>query len=269
MRSFIPITICAHLCLAYGEQNFGFGVNAGDLTSLLRPMPWSKGTSLSLVKASATKRKQVAEGYMVTNTYESSSKCGGEPSSVFGYGMGLCFTGIDSNGTTVGSVLYSYDGVDPVSDSMQITKEIYTSEDCSGTHDEEHMGVPRKCWTGKDPTDSNEYQYMESSEPWATLGSGILMKTYDSEETCGDDGIESQFTWYRMGSCFDSLPFFETGSSAKLTSCTNGKFEITTYADTSCSKFDSSMVSVLRECEPVETDDDDIHISNYYSHVCI
>lgn len=174
MRDFLRVAIYSTICCAvFGEQQgVGLGVNI-NLASLLRPQLWSSDITLS---TPLRKRNQVANGYLVTNVYESSNKCGGEPASVFGYGMGVCFIGFDSNGTIVGSVMYSYDGVDDVSDSMKITKQIYPSDDCSGTHDDEHMGVPRKCWTGKDADDSNEYKYLETSEPWSGLGNGLLLK---------------------------------------------------------------------------------------------
>jgi hypothetical protein len=140
-----------------------------------------------------------ATGFFVFEQYWNGN-CESKPGVVGGLATDVCFviTDINSN-TTIGSASYSYDSSS--NDNVHAHFVVYKGDSCEIEVEQIPFDFPEMCT--QDVEDGFWFQasYSTDTEIYNTLGAGLLVSPYDTEEHCETDDVYGQFSLLSLNVC--------------------------------------------------------------------
>lgn len=207
-------------------------------------------------------------GYITLERHEN-GECEGEVSFVSGMGVGTCMVGLDSNGTAIGSIIYSDASV--ANDVLTFYSSAYATLDCSGEAvSNDKAVIPATCLPSDDGLQGYLYSYTEESAPWAEQDKGVVFQYYDTENHCISESVGNSFVWYPLKYCIKT----DDATSFEFAFCSKDYLRMVLYSDSDCSQFQSSFTSKLTKCEKEDDDnsyyhtDDGFDTQSYTSQMC-
>lgn len=216
----------------------------------LFPVDW---VTLTPATRSSDLLRSAPTGYITLERHEN-GECTGEVSFVSGMGVGTCMVGLDSNGTPVGSIIYSNASI--TNDVITFYSSAYSTLDCSGEAVANDKAViPATCIPSDDKLQGYLYSYTEEAQPWTELDKGVVFQYYDTENHCASESIGNSFVWYPLKHCIKT----DDSSGLEFAFCSKDYLRMVIYSDSYCSQFQSSITNKLSKCE---TDDDN---TSYYA----
>lgn len=180
------------------------------------------------ITAAQIEAQNVPAEYLTIHNYDDNSSCKGSPNLVMGLAFNTCVAG-DVDPTT-GSPLTS---VKYYSNEAGETYMSYFSESgtCVGASTDNMVSVPTPCINN-----NMKVSKEVSSEPWSSANhNGVVMKFFDSPESCAAGGGGYDFMWYSSGFCIPDVAEDLSYMSYKYAACDTTGVTVVYYVDRYCS----------------------------------
>jgi hypothetical protein len=207
-------------------------------------------------------------GTFMVNQYEA-GQCAGNANIVSGAPFGVCMTGYTSEGTVVGSGIYTY-----LKEDAKFTYTTYSefsTGDCTGAITlSQDNNYPKWCLAEDEQGTSARFSFIEGTDLSGHLKNGLLFSYFDEKNDCTSSAPSTQWTWLAFNHCLPT----DDGKAFMAVACgtSEGKYTAATFSDPACTTPEFKGDVPLTTCEAYpegSANDSGFRYNLYYSQSCL